>query len=445
MTARSLGRPFTKILIRVNNWIGDVVMISPAMRAIRRKYPGAEITLLAKPWVLEALRGNPVYDRLIEYDRQGAHAGWSGRLRLIQALRRERFDLAILFQKAFEAALFARAAGVPVRIGFRTDRRSWLLTHALDEPQEGHHVDRFLRLADALGCNTSDRRLHFHRTQQARDRATVFLDRAGISGPVLRVAVHPGASKAPRGWHPDRFAEVAIGLARNHPLRAFLLGSQAERPRLESLARRIGPAAVLPPLDWGLQEMAALLERCHLLVANDSGPMHIAAALRVPVVAIFGPGHPDRTGPYADPALFRVVTADYPCSPCRQRFFRECIPASSGKPYCLEDIPVEKVTRACQDMLAAQAESVPTRGFSDDGKGGEGGTAPSAGGARTPEPETEAGFRPRSAGGIGRAPTRREARGVRSPCAATGRDGGGWLPSHRSRSHFGAGPHPGPG
>ena len=130
MTMPSESTPLTsqKILIRVNNWIGDVVMISPAMRAIRRQFPLAVITLLAKPWVLNALRGCPFFDRLIEYDREGLHAGLSGRLRLIRFLRRERFDLAFLFQKAFEAAFLARVAGIPVRIGFSTDRWGWLLS-----------------------------------------------------------------------------------------------------------------------------------------------------------------------------------------------------------------------------------------------------------------------------------------------------------------------------
>ena len=293
-------RSIRKILVRVNNWIGDVVMISPAMRALRGRFPDAEITLLAKTWVLDALRGSPYYDRLLEYDRAGAHAGLSGRLRLIRFLRRERFDLAVLFQKAFEAAFLARAAGIPFRIGFRTDSRGWLLTHPLQEPEEAHHVEHFLRIAEALGCRISDRRLSFHLDQRSRDRAALFLRDTGALSNGLRVAVHPGASKPPRGWHTERFAEVASLLVREHGARPLLLGSQADRPALERMAARIGPAAILPPADQSLRAMAALLERCHLMLCNDSGPMHVAAALRIPVVAIFGPGHPARTAPYTD-------------------------------------------------------------------------------------------------------------------------------------------------
>ena len=351
MTAPPARAGIRKILVRVNNWIGDVVMISPAMRALRYRFPGAEITLLAKTWVLDALRGSPYYDRLLEYDRTGTHSGLAGRLTLIHLLRRERFDLAVLFQKAFEAAFLARAAGIPIRIGFRTDSRGWLLTHPLEEPEGAHHVEHFLQIAEAAGCGISDRRLSFHLDQRSRDTAARFLRDSGSPSAELRVAVHPGASKPQRSWHPERFAEVASRLGREHGARLFLLGSETDRPTLLRIADVIGPAAVLPLAGQTLREMAALLERCHLLICNDSGPMHVAAALRIPVVTIFGPGHPGRTAPYTDAGLRRVLTADYPCSPCRQKFFRECLPSPSGKPYCLEDVPVEAAMRACVEIL----------------------------------------------------------------------------------------------
>ena len=175
-------------------------------------------------------------------------------------------------------------------------------------------------------------------------------------------------SWAPRAWHPERFARVASFLAREHGALPILLGSEADRNTLEAMAAIIGPAAILPPAGQALGEMAALLERCHLLICNDSGPMHVAAALRIPVVAIFGPGHPARTAPYTDAGLYRVVTAGYPCSPCRQKFFRECLPAPSGKPYCLEDVPVEKAIGACLEILGKGGEGSITGGRSALGR-----------------------------------------------------------------------------
>ena len=357
MTKPSDEAKVRKILIRVNNWIGDVVMISPALRGVRRAHPGAEITLLAKSWVVDCLQGSPYFDHLIEYDREGAHAGWGGRWKLIRRLRKERYDMALLFQKAFEAAVFAYLAGVPRRVGFRTDARGWLLTDPLPLPKEGHHVEQFLRIAEAAGADIWDRRLSFHVTAAARDSAFRYLHQHGLWDAPLRIGIHAGASKAPRAWHASRFAEVATALSSQTGARILLFGSDAEAPLLETIRRSAGEACLVPTRGQSLQVMAALMEHCHLLVCNDSGPMHVAAALRVPVVALFGPGSPERTGPYTDPAMARVLTRHYPCSPCRQEFFEECRPAESGKPFCLEEISAQEVVSACRDLLGLPART----------------------------------------------------------------------------------------
>src|SRR5207247_728847 len=217
-----------RVLIRATNWIGDAVMVSPAVRALRAHFRGARIAIVAKSWVLETLTGDPFYDDLIEYDSAGAHRGLGGRLRLAAALRRERFDLAVLFQKAFEAAALAFLAAVRYRVGYATDRRSLLLTHALDPPREDtHHVEAFLGIA--AGC------------------------------------------------------------------------------------------AFLPGPGRSIKVTGALLESCHLFVRNDSGPMHVAAALGVPTIGIFGPGTPRRTAPIGSRGRVIAVSKDYPCSPCRQK------------------------------------------------------------------------------------------------------------------------------
>ena len=343
---------FEKILIRVNNWIGDVVMISPAMRAVRRTFPRAEITLLAKTWVLDALRGSCDFDRLIEYDRDGRHSDWRGRWALIRYLRKENFDLALLFQKAFEAALFAYLARIPRRVGFRTDSRGWLLTDPIELPQGIHHADQLLRIAETIGAVDPDRRLSFHLSSEGRDGALRLLHQLGLhdDGTIL-VAVHPGASKPERAWDAERFGLVLQSLVRDYEAVPILLGARTDGRALETIRRIVGspclPLADLP----NLQVMAALLEHCQLLICNDSGPMHIAAALRVPVVAVFGPGSRHRTRPLAAPDLFRVISRDFPCSPCRQKYFKECRPAPSGKPWCLAEIRVEEVLEGCRQVL----------------------------------------------------------------------------------------------
>jgi len=317
-----------RILVRANNWIGDVVMISPAVRALRRRFPRASIAIVAKRWVLDALSGNPAYDELIEYDHDGLHRGLAGRTRLARRIRGGgTVDLAILFQKAFDAAFLARLAGARIRVGYATDARAFLLTHPLPPPS-------------------------FHLGEKERSAADAILERRGFGVAPLLIALHPGASKGPRAWHAERFAALAERLRRRHAARFVLIGSAGERETLRIVR------AGLPDADWigpddapGLLAAAALLARCHLFVGNDSGPMHLAAALGVPTVGLFGPGRPANTAPRGRPGTVLTIGRDYPCAPCRQDFFRECPPAPSGKPFCLEEIGVDEVERAALRLL----------------------------------------------------------------------------------------------
>ena len=343
-----------RILIRANNWIGDVVMISPAVRAIREHFRGARIAILAKRWVLEAVRGAPFYDDLIEFDDDRRHRGLAGRLRLAAALRRERFDLAVLFQKAFEAAFLAFAAAARRRIGYATDARSPLLTDALPlPPPRTHHVEAFLGIARALGCPIADAHPTFHIGPEAAGAADGLLERARLVGHVPLVAIHPGASKAPRAWHAERFGRLARGLIERAGARVILLGGPGEGSLLEAVAGAApGAGTMVPDPRTPLGVSAALLARCHLFVGNDSGPMHLAAALGVPTLALFGPGDPRCTAPHPARAPVTVLSRRYPCSPCRQDFFRECPPGPAGKPFCLEEIGTEEVEAAALELLA---------------------------------------------------------------------------------------------
>ena len=349
------------ILIRVNNWIGDVVMISPAMRAIRAHFREARIAILAKRWVLESLAGDPVYDEMIEYDDVGRHRGAMGRLRLAALLRPRRFDLAILFQKAFDAAALACLAGARRRVGYATDGRSWLLTDALPLPPPAtHHAEAFLGIARALGCPIDDPHPAFHLTEGDRRGAAALLEQAGLFTHAPLVAIHAGASKEPRAWHPDRFGLLGRRLVERHDARVVLLGSPSERGLMDRIAASMPRQRVfLPEQDLPLKITGGILERCALFVGNDSGPMHIAAALGVPTVAIFGPGSPGRTAPLAARAPVVAISRDYPCSPCRQDFFRECPPSPAGRPFCLEEISVEEVERASAGLLGRGRQPVP--------------------------------------------------------------------------------------
>jgi len=350
--------PPERILVRGTNWIGDLVLISPALRLLRETWPGARISLLVRERLADAMRPNPNVDEVIPYDRGGRHRPPRGTLALARELKERRFDLAVLFPKSFESALIAKMAGIPVRAGWRTDLRGPLITHGerLGPADRGrHHLWQFLEVARFAGCpRPAEPQVAFHLEPGDGRAAGDLLGAEGREAAFL-LAVHPGASKPPRSWHGERFAAAADRVLEGRPGLLLLLGGPREREE----CARIAAAARGPSLDLSgrtsIRQMAALIERADLLLCNDSGPMHLASALGTPAVAVFGPGTPRLTAPLVGPDLCRTVTLDLPCSPCRQDYFRECRPGPWGKPYCLEDLPVSRVARAAERILETES------------------------------------------------------------------------------------------
>lgn len=343
-----------RILVRGTNWIGDLVLMSPALEAIRHAWPDAHIGLLVRRHLAGAMRPNPNVDQVLEDEGGERLPRPFSTVAQASRLRRHRFDLAILFPRSFETALVAALARIPRRVGWVADGRGPLLTHgrrrtALDRRR--HHLHQFLEVVSFAGCPLpAEPAISFHLGQDDRAAASELLREHAGRRPV--VAVHPGASKSPRAWHRERFAAAAQALVedRGDGL-VLLLGGPRERID----CARIAAAVSAPTLNLcgktTIAQMAALLERSHLLLANDSGPMHLAAALGTPCVPVFGPGTPTRTAPPVGRELCRPVTLDFPCSPCRQKFFRECRPGPWGKPWCLEDLPVAQVVEAGRELL----------------------------------------------------------------------------------------------
>ena len=345
------------VLVRANNWIGDVILASPALHALRRRYSGARITVLAPPAVIPALAGSPDLDEVLPLPESRM-----ARLRLAAGLRGRRFDLAVLFQKAFEAAVLAAAGGARRRYGYATDRRGWLLSDTLDETdavRTRHHALVFLDLAAAAGAPEAGRTLVFPLAATDRAEAGAILAGAGVGSAEPLVAVHPGASKRPRAWHAERFGRVGARLAARLGGRLVVTGGPGEEDLGARVAAAAGCVAAAPAATVDLtgrttvKQMGALFERARLFLGSDSGPMHVASAVGTPIVAIFGPGRPEKTAPFVPADRFVALDRRFHCSPCRQRFFRECDPAPSGKPWCLEEIGEEEAFEAAVKLLGA--------------------------------------------------------------------------------------------
>jgi heptosyltransferase II len=314
--------PPASLMVRATNWLGDAVMTTPALAAVREGFPDARIVLLARPLVAELFRYHPDVDEVMVYERPGRHDGAIGRLRLAGELRLRRFDGALLFQNAFDAALIAFLGRIPERAGYPTDGRRILLTLPVPLTPgilERHEVEYYLCLLEGLGIpRPVPAVLKLGVTEQEREAMATRLASLGIGRGAPIVTINPGATYgSAKRWYPDRFAAVADALSAEWGTAVVVIGSAAEAP----LAGEIEAAMRNLPVNLAgkttVRELMALLSLSSFLVTNDSGPMHIGAALGVPLVAIFGPTDWRRTSPWSPSA--KVVRVEIDCSPCRRR------------------------------------------------------------------------------------------------------------------------------
>lgn len=345
-----------KLLVRATNWLGDAVMSLPALRAIRRAHEGWSIVLLARPWIADLYAREDICDRIVVYENQGRHQGLRGKLRLAGELRAERFDRAILLQNAFDAALLAWAARIPERIGYARDGRGFLLTQGVSVPGPGgapaHQRFYYLDLVRRAGLPadvSADGGIRLDGAAAAAAAGRERLRRRGLpAGPWIGVS--PGAAYgAAKRWLPERFAAAARALADALDAQAAVFGSAAEVEAARAVAGGIGGRGHCFAGETSLAEFIDLAAACNLYLSNDSGPMHVAAALGVPTVAVFGATDPAATGPAASWA--KVVIEPVACAPC---FLRECPIVEPIAHPCMRGVEAGRVIAAARSLLSSQ-------------------------------------------------------------------------------------------
>ena len=332
-----------KILIRGTNWIGDAILTLPAVAAIRATYPQAHIAVLVKPWVADVYRLFSAVDEVIIYENKFDTP--TGVFRLARMLKGKKFDAAILLQNAIEAAIIVLAAGIPMRAGYDSDARGILLTHRVhrtEEIRKVHQIDYYLEMVKALGCVSVDREMHLESKINPLDAQDILRKFIPETKKII-IGIAPGATYGPaKKWFPDRFAAVADKLNEYFSSQGILLGGKADCEVAQEVQKLARTKLINLAGKTTLREAIYLISQCRLFISNDSGLMHIAGALNIPTIAIFGSTNPATTAPVGNKSV--VICKEVSCSPC----LKEKCPTDF---CCMKLISVEDVLKDAQNLV----------------------------------------------------------------------------------------------
>ncbi|MBU0544432.1 MAG: lipopolysaccharide heptosyltransferase II [Proteobacteria bacterium] len=307
------------ILIRATNWVGDAVMTLPALEAVRENFPAASITVLARPWVAPLFENHPAVNNILIYNRHdGLKKNVTEFFHVSNLIRKNRYDLAILFQNAFEAALLVYLGRVIYRLGFASDGRGLLLTHGIKRSSEifaVHQVEYYLSILKAAGLKAESRNPVLYLSEKDLAKAENLLQLKGIGKNDFILGISPGAifGNAKR-WPFERFAEISDRASERWGAKVIILGSKKEKDIGNKMAGLMKNKAADFCGTTSLGEAMGLISKCSYFVTNDSGLMHVAAALGVPTFAIFGSTDHVATGPRGSKT--KIIRHDIACSPC---------------------------------------------------------------------------------------------------------------------------------
>jgi len=338
--------PDARIMIRAANWVGDAIMTTPVVRAVRKNFPRSRITVLAKPWVVPVYEHNPYIDSVMVYENTGRHEKGFGTLRLARDLRRQSFDLAVLMQNAFEAALISFLGGIKERLGYNTDARGLLLNRGIKlDPalKKGHLIDYYIGILKKAGLDDDGRSLDLFISRADRDYADEFLEQEKMDSPVI--GINPGATGGTaKQWFPERYARLAAGLCAKYRTRVLIFGGPNDRGLGNKIAEEAGNGSCINIAGaTTLVQAFALIERCSLFVTNDSGLMHAAAALDIPQAAVIGSTDHVATSPAGTNSV--MVREPVPCSPC----LKDVCPFDHE---CMDRVSVDMVMETCDRLLS---------------------------------------------------------------------------------------------
>lgn len=310
----------TKNILLMNvNWLGDVLFSTPTIRALKRNFPQARISVLIHPRCREILEGNPSIDELITYDEEGIHRSFIGKLRLIFYLRKKRFERVYILHRSLTRAIIAYLSGIPKRIGYRYRKRALFLTDNFKLPLSNlHRADFYLGILNSSGIEVKgdDKKLEFFITDKERQGIKEILKTEGIRYDEDFIVINPGANWLPKRWPKENFAELADILIEKYSKRVVITGSKKDSALADEIARLMKNRPVILAGKTTLKELGGLLERASLVISADSGPLHIAIAMGIKAIGLYGPTSLNITGPYRNNHILtiqKMIGCKIPC------------------------------------------------------------------------------------------------------------------------------------
>lgn len=337
-----MKQEYRNIIVRMPNWLGDLVMGTPLLEDLRAAYKEAKITAMAPSHLAPLLCGNPHINEIFSFCRPGAFERRKRR-NITERIAQGKYDLGILLTNSFSSALWFCYGHVQERVGFRGDLRTALLTTAAQRPEcKEHLVTTYKRLLLPLDIPLSETPPTLFVTEEEKRAAEQILRELGIPPKRTLIAINAAAAYGPaKSWLPDRFRAVAQRLLEKKDVHILFLGDNAGRLFVHSICHDLSPRAFNLAGKTTLRELMALLSHCNALLTIDSGTMHIAAALKCPLVALFGSTCDTQTGPYGTGT---VIHKHVSCSPC----FKRICPIDFK---CMKQIDVEQVVSALESLL----------------------------------------------------------------------------------------------
>jgi heptosyltransferase-2 len=339
----------SRILIIQTAFLGDVILCTPLIKAAKKLSPDPSISFLLIPETRNILENNPHLNEILVYDKKGKEKGLKNLFRIVRRIKKKSFDLAIIPHRHIRSALLAYLAKIPQRIGFDKSTGSFLFTQSVTYQNNLHEVDRNLRLLKDFSHDLSDAAPELFPSSEDFSYASQLLQNAGVKENDRLVGIAPGSVWATKRWLPERFAEVSDLLMKKARVKVVFLGSEQDGKLCSAIANLMEEEPVILAGRTTVLQSAAVISKCKVILSNDSAPVHIASAMKRPVVEIFGSTIPEfGFGPYGEGHI--IIEKKMECRPCGIHGKNKC-PKKHFK--CMTEITTQEVFEELLTNLSA--------------------------------------------------------------------------------------------